>query len=403
MVSTVLNMLFSIGINYYLTKILEPIQYGNYSFIINIFIFSQTLFNFGLFYSVCREISLANDSITIRKFYYAGIIIWLFLSLCMCISLFIYALNVDSFREKNILGVFLSILPLGTVYIFTQFNELVLQGDNRINLLSISRFFPRLLFFVCLLSIFFFNIILDLKTILIIYLSTYLIVYALIVHQIRPVASGLKNCIKQILSTNKTYGFHIYLGSLFAVGVSNFIGIALGLMSPNNETVGFYNIALQISIPLSLIPNIVSTVLYKRFMTSTINKKIILILIMVSTVSFILILIFAKPFIDLIFGEKYLIAVALLKYMCLGALLYGIADFFIKYLVANGYGKEVKKISIIVGITSLLIMYPFIYLWSCYGAALIKVIAGLVYLVVVIYTYNKILKSKKINREQVMQ
>ena len=198
---------------------------------------------------------------------------------------------------------------------------------------------------------------------------------------------------EKIKDINKVYGFPIYIGSLFAVGTGSFVGIALGLLSEDNITVGFYNIAQQISIPLSMIPNIISTVLYKRYVsTSRINSKILLILLSLCIAIFICILLFAKPFISLVFGEEYLTAIPLLKYMCFGALSYGIADFFNKYLLSKGFGVQLRNVSIIVGIIMLLIAYPLIYYWGCYGAAYIKAVTGIVYIISIVFTYKKSIK-----------
>jgi len=311
----------------------------------------------------------------------------------MCVLLGIYSLTIDDFRDKQILNIFLAILPLGSVYLFTQFNESVLQGDNRINLLSVSRLLPRIIFFLCLLFIYLSKKNINLLFVLIVYFCTYIIVYVYIVRKIRPSFSNLRKNFEKIKDINKVYGFPIYIGSLFAVGTGSFVGIALGLLSEDNITVGFYNIAQQISIPLSMIPNIISTVLYKRYVsTSRINSKILLILLSLCIAIFICILLFAKPFISLVFGEEYLTAIPLLKYMCFGALSYGIADFFNKYLLSKGFGVQLRNVSIIVGIIMLLIAYPLIYYWGCYGAAYIKAVTGIVYIISIVFTYKKSIK-----------
>lgn len=268
-----------------------------------------------------------------------------------------------------------------------------MQGDNRINLLSVSRLLPRIIFFLCLLFIYLSKKNINLLFVLIVYFCTYIIVYVYIVRKIRPSFSNLRKNFEKIKDINKVYGFPIYIGSLFAVGTGSFVGIALGLLSEDNITVGFYNIAQQISIPLSMIPNIISTVLYKRYVsTSRINSKILLILLSLCIAIFICILLFAKPFISLVFGEEYLTAIPLLKYMCFGALSYGIADFFNKYLLSKGFGVQLRNVSIIVGIIMLLIAYPLIYYWGCYGAAYIKAVTGIVYIISIVFTYKKSIK-----------
>ena len=201
LLSTVLSMIFTIGVNYLLTRILDPVQYGNYSYIINIFILAQTLFNFGYFYTICRLISLIDDRKIIREYYCVGLIIWLLLSIVMCVLLGIYSLTIDDFRDKQILNIFLAILPLGSVYLFTQFNESVLQGDNRINLLSVSRLLPRIIFFLCLLFIYLSKKNINLLFVLIVYFCTYIIVYVYIVRKIRPSFSNLRKNFEKIKYT----------------------------------------------------------------------------------------------------------------------------------------------------------------------------------------------------------
>ena len=205
LLATAFSMLFLVGINFLLTRILDTEQYGNYSFIINIFVFSQTLFNFGFFYSICRLISISENDLAIRSYYYVGIIIWGILSVIMCLSLLVYSLFTENFENNGILGVFLSILPLGSVYLYTSFNEIVLQGDNRINLLSVSRVFPRVIFFSFLLIFYQFNNSGGLLSILVLYFVSYIIVYLYLLFKIRPVAFNVKICFKEIFSLNKDY------------------------------------------------------------------------------------------------------------------------------------------------------------------------------------------------------
>ena len=394
MASTILSMLFLIAINYYLTKLLTPSLYGNYSFIINIFVFSQTIFNFGFFYSICRLVSLSEDTFKIRSYYFAGILLWLFLSVTMVISLGVYSVFSENLKENDLLGSFLLVLPLGSVYLFTSFNELVLQGSNQISLLAISRLFPRIVFLLLLLFFFYSYVEVGVLGILISYFLSYIVVYGYIVYRLKPISKGCATTIREILIVNRDYGFPIYIGSVLSVGASNFVGVLLGILSVDNSSVGFYNIALQISIPLSMIPNIIATVLFKHFVsTDVISKKILCLLLLLCLFIYICIIVFSKPFIALVFGEGYLSSVALLKYMSLGFLLYGIADFFNKFLLSKGEGKELRNVSLWVGATILVISYPFIRLWGEIGASYIKLLSGIVYILFIIRLYRHSVKE----------
>ena len=154
LLSTVLSMIFTIGVNYLLTRILDPVQYGNYSYIINIFILAQTLFNFGYFYTICRLISLIDDRKIIREYYCVGLIIWLLLSIVMCVLLGIYSLTIDDFRDKQILNIFLAILPLGSVYLHNLMNPSCKEIIGLIYYLFQGYYRVLFSFYACCLYIF---------------------------------------------------------------------------------------------------------------------------------------------------------------------------------------------------------------------------------------------------------
>lgn len=394
MASTVLSMLFLIAINYFLTKLLTPVQYGNYSFIINIFVFSQTIFNFGFFYSICRLVSLSENIIKIRRYYFSGILLWVFLSGIMMLSLGVYSVFSDNLRENGLLGAFLLVLPMGSVYLFTSFNELILQGSNQISLLSISRLFPRILFLLILLFFFYSCIHISILGILVSYFLSYILVYTYIVCRLKPVRRGCSTTMKEIWQVNRDYGFPIYIGSVLSVGASNFVGVLLGMLNTNNVSVGFYNIALQISIPLSMIPNIISTVLFKHFvLTEAISKKVLCLLLFLCLFVYICIIVFSKPFVAIVFGEDYIASVTLLQYISLGFLLYGIADFFNKFLLSKGEGRALRNVSLWVGLTILFISYPLIKLWGEMGASYVKLFSGIIYTFLIVRLYSRSVKS----------
>ena len=109
--------------------------------------FHKLCFNLRFLFNMSINIYFRND-LAIRSYYYVGIIIWGILSVIMCLSLLVYSLFTENFENNGILGVFLSILPLGSVYLYTSFNEIVLQGNNRINLLSVQEYFKSYILFL---------------------------------------------------------------------------------------------------------------------------------------------------------------------------------------------------------------------------------------------------------------
>ena len=87
--TSIIVMILVLGINFFVTRILEKNSFGNYSLILNIFNFSQIIFNFGFFYSISRGIALIDDNLEHRELYGVGLMITLFLFILMFFCLLI--------------------------------------------------------------------------------------------------------------------------------------------------------------------------------------------------------------------------------------------------------------------------------------------------------------------------
>lgn len=394
--STAISMLMLLGSNYFLTKIFSPEQFGNYYFIINIFVLCQTIFNFGIFQSASRLIAISDNNKKNREFYAAGLIFIFLLYILMSICLLIYALNSSNIKEKDLLHPFLIAIPFGWVYLLTNFNELLLQGSNKIGLLAQARLLPRTLFFIILGIIFYSHLSGNLNKIIVLYFVSYICSYLYIVYKIKPSFSNLKDRTKEIISANKKFGFHIYIGALISVGVTSLSGILISYYGVDNTSVGYFSIATQICAPLALIPNVMATAFFRQFANSErINPKITRNMLFLSLVCLIIVLILAKPVILYIYGNEYLDAVTLVIYLAIGALLYGIADFYNRFLLSKGKGKELRNAAFLVGISLLLANIILIKYYGAIGAAISKVIAGIIYFTAIFTLYKRVCRENK--------
>lgn len=384
-------MLLSLGINFFLTRILSKELFGDYSLVVNIFLFSQILFNFGFFYGISRLIGIEENNLKQRELYGVGLIITFFLFIIMSICLLIYTCTI---KDEIVISGLLVSIPFGWAVLLNSFNELTLQGNNKIYLLSISRFFPKLLMLISVFSVYIFN--LDSKNItaiLILYFLSSILPFSYILYDLQPVFKNLKANWIVIKKSVFSFGFNIYIGSVLAVGASSISGILISYFGVNNIEVGYYSIALQISAPLSLIPNVLGTVFFKKFINSkTIEYKIIVLMLVISVILFALILIGAKFVILYIYGNSYINSLKLIYYLSASSLLYGIADFFNKFLLSKGKGKELRNASILVGLTLLVSNILLISGYGAVGAAVSTIISGLMYLLVIIFYYFKSIK-----------
>jgi O-antigen/teichoic acid export membrane protein len=148
--------------------------------------------------------------------------------------------------------------------------------------------------------------------------------------------------------------------------------------------------------PLSFIPNTIATTHYKEFsQLKVVPKKLLLLTIGISLGVLIALWLIVPVFVRFFYGEEFASVIDINFIVSLGVVLYGFGDFFNRFLGANGQGKTLRNSSFFVGAGVLISSILLIPKWGEYGAAFSKLIAGAVYLCIIIYHYNKFSKSKK--------
>lgn len=391
--TSLVNLVFSFYINMLLARILGKVDYGNFSFILNIFTFSQVFFVFGFFHSGSRLLAVSDDK-DIPKIYTAELIISVFLYLLMAISILFFSIVSKSVSENDLLLKIITILPLAWVFILINYFEILLPGNNDIKLLAKSRMFPRVIL-VVVVSIFYFLKFNGLTSILISYFTSYAISFLLILNNIPKSKANVVYFIKKIFTNNKNFGFKIYIGSVLSVGASQLSGLFISHYAPTNVEVGFFNIASQLSLPLTLIPSILGTVFFRDF--ARMNKIPINLFVLVLIIS-IIVLIFINllsPFlIRFFYGNDYSSSIGIINSLTYGAMLYGISDFFSKFLLAKGRGDELLKISIIVGAVLIISNILFIKFFLGLGAAYARIVSGVFFCLFSAYYYLQYIKHQ---------
>lgn len=390
--TSVAIMPLTLAINYFLTKLLGKEGFGDFSLVTNVFVFLQVVFNFGFFYSAGRLLAISKDERQQREYYGVGIMVVFVLFLIQSIIMYIFISTFNIFSNQNVQNIILFCIPFSCVFLFVNFNEQLLQGGNKIVLLSLSRLLPKALFLIFLIFTFFsFPEEKDVKTIFKLFLILSFLSYSIIVFLVRPIFNNFKFRLVEIRNATAAYGFNIYIGSLIAVGASTLSGILISFFGVSNTEVGFYSIALQFSAPLSLVPNVLATVAFKQFANSDfLDKKLVIAMYSISIFSLLAIFLIAKPMILLIYGTEYVKASQLIFILSIGSILYGISDFYNRFLLSKGEGKLLRDISFFVGGTLLISNIILIRSYGATGAAFSTVISGLMYVILIIFNFRKL-------------
>jgi O-antigen/teichoic acid export membrane protein len=302
-------------------------------------------------------------------------------------------------NEKGLRMVLLMVIPFSWTFLITKYFEVLFQADNKIRLLAKARLYPHLIYFVIILILYYFffqftgnRLILILAT----YFTGNVIASIYILLKLKPTFSNLKIRVEEIFHYNKTFGFNVYIGSLFAVGFSQLTGVLISYFASDNSGVGFYSLAMTIAAPLAFIPNVIATTHYKDFSISKkVDRKLLFITLAISCSALLLTIILVAPFIKIFYGAEFTPVIKLTYIVSFGIILNGLADFFNRFLGSHGKGRALRNSAFLVGLSILILNVVLIPLFGETGAAWTTFFSGLIYFLCMYFYYRALEKELK--------
>ena len=379
----VLSIPLSIVTSIIITRFLGSSGYGNFKFILNLFSLAVVVFTFGFYQAGNRALVLNSDPRKAREFYGAELIITTFLFLLMALFFCGYAMLDKNVNEKELRLVLLLVIPFSWIFLMTKYFEVLFQADNRIRLLAKSRLYPHLIYFVIIVAIYHFIFNYEGDRLLLILASYFIgnvIIAMYIIINLKPLFSNLRARVREIYHYNKTFGFSVYIGSLFAVGFSQLTGVLISYFASDNSGVGYYSLAMTIAAPLAFIPNVIATTHYKDFASSKrVSRKLLGITVAISGVAQVVIIILVGPFVKIFYGHDFVPVISLTYIASFGVIMNGLGDFFNRFLGSHGKGKALRNSAFIVGLSVLILNVALIPLYGEKGAAFTTLFAGLIY------------------------
>jgi O-antigen/teichoic acid export membrane protein len=384
----------SIISNIFITRFLGPVSFGDFKFLFYVFSLAMVLFNFGFFQAGNRAIVLSSDPVRTREMYGSMLIILGWIFVVFVISLVAYAFLDHNIAQKGLRSVLLFVIPFSWIFLLMNYFEVLFQADNKITLLARSRLYPKVFFFIAVLVLYI--MLRDfsgdrLFIIWVAFLGTHIAGFLYILQKVHPSFSNSRERIREIWQYNKSYGFNVYVGTLFNVALSSLSGLLIGYFSLTNAGVGFYALAVTISDPLNFIPNVIATTHYKEFsIRKKIEARLTKTTIMVSVAALILCWLLVGPFINIFYGAEFKPVIYLTLIVSSGIICNGLADYYNRFLGAHGQGKALRNSAIIVGVVLLICNFTLIPLFGETGAAITRILSGIVYLINMLWFYKRL-------------
>lgn len=377
------------------TRILGPEKFGDYKYIETVVRLIAGLVSVGFFISITRLIAINKDQEVEKKYLGLFVVILGIISLIGILIIFIYSFLEPLFIIENFGVTFRKLFFIVPAIIANLALLEILKGLNKIYTLALLTLTPLIIY---LISAYFFSSItsLSVETILLLYYGILFITALLIIVWLKPNFKYRKELVKELYKENKFNGRPIYYGSLAGVATANIAGICISYFLNDNKQVGFFMLALTVCSPLLIIPSVMGTTYFKKFVhLPKIPTKVILLSILITLIALIIFYTLIDYVVLNFYSLEYLPVARIAKLLIIGFLFHGLGDLINRFLGAKGEGKKLRNAAFFVGVVNILGYTLLIKYYQMNGAILTKILASCLYLIVMLYYYYNFIKKNK--------
>jgi O-antigen/teichoic acid export membrane protein len=392
-----ISLLSSMGFTFFSSVItaraLGPALYGDMKFIVILWTFFSLLVTLGHFHSGGRLLALEKQNENSREIIGIVLLIALMMGGLLVIVNIIIAYPLNQFLHLNITREMIMLAPLTLALPILSALTLILQGSNRIYLLSMLTVVPTILYLLCVLLL---NIVgkISPSTIILTQQLTYDIVALFVICRLKPVLKSIPFWWQAIKKQNKIYGTEVYKGSLASIasGYVNRLSLSYWI---DNTSIGFFSLASSLVEPLKLLPNAVAVTSFQKFAyQSKISNRVFIATITASVFSLFCALLFFGKAISWIFTKDFSSVGLMAIIGSFGAVLHGFGDIFNRFLGAHGQGKTLRNSAYLVGCVNIIGFFLLVPRFGAWGAVITSYIGvGTCYFIYMLIYYLKFINQ----------
>jgi O-antigen/teichoic acid export membrane protein len=388
-VSLLLTLVLGIAVSVINTRLLGPELFGDFKFIQTIWTVGVLFVTLGLLTTGGNLLARQHTPASERPVMGSLLIIAVAISLC-----FIVLMVLASFPLGQLYGAVVGAkirlyAALVFVFPFQIYLQEALRGTNDIRGLALLNVLPQLIYIPAALLL---NYVrgYSLDSALLLYLLSFVFTVMLLTVRVKPDFSEVRRGVREIAGSNRAVGFHIYIATLITTATANLGQFTLAYFH-DTKLVGQFMLALTITMPLTMIPNVIATTLFKQFASlDRIPRKVILtsgVLCVTTLIGFLLVI---KWVVLLLYTERF-VQVVPLAYLCAaGAVVHGMGDIFNRYLLVHGKTSALRSNAMQLGLISV-VGYVFLVIWyGSMGAVITKLMVDVVYLATMLTYYRKV-------------
>ncbi len=394
--SMILGIVLGVGVSVVNTRLLGPQQYGDLKFLQNLFGFSLNFLTLGVFVSGSRLLAHRDHEAIKHHLMGSLMILAVLISIIFMSWILLFSSFSNEIFKNNLAFVLILALPLLFVFPFQNCLESIMQGDNRIYELSAFKLIPSIGYLLIALSFNFFMPLTFISALMIQMLSLAIVIF-IVAHMLKPKFTNIRRTIALVWKENRTYGFPVYLGIIAGVASAQLGGLTIGYYI-DTVNVGYFSLAMTISMPLAMIPSAVGTTLFKEFANSNeIPLKATIITIILSIFALLLFLLIIKQLVILLYSKQFLVVVPLIYIVSIGCVIHGFGDYMNRFLGAHGMGRQLRNGAIAVGLSNVFGYTLLVYKFGIQGAALTQFTSAIIYCSMMFIFYKQFRKAQMID------
>ena len=386
---TIIGVFLGVLVSIVNTRFLEPSSYGYVRYVNNIIAFFSGIFLFGYFVSGSRLLALAKDKDEANRIKGGLVLILGVTILLMIVVMLISGFIHDYYLHKKFYYLFYLVIPVCGSTLLLNYINTSSQGDNSISTIAFARLLPQLIYLIIAFLIYKYSGA-SAEKMLLLQNGISVIVLLFLIFKNSPKFSSIKQTLRNLKNENKQYGIQVYYGSLAGVSVQYVAGVSLGVWGVDNTDVGFYTLALTVTMPLSMLPNVIGTTYFKQFAHQTfIPRKLLWGTYLMSITSLGAFVILIYPIVDILYNDSYANVAFYASVMAIGFTFHGLGDVYNRFLGAHGKGVFLRNAAWISGAVSLLGYTIGIYYYGITAAIITRILSSSIYYFSMLFYYRK--------------
>jgi O-antigen/teichoic acid export membrane protein len=364
--SSALNLAFTST----LARTLHREGFGVFSFCwFSIISYVGLLFEFGVFAAGARLLAVAGERDGERRLLGALLTAALVIGAAFGVTIAASGPLVDRIFDTNVAGILLAASPFVVAVPLQMMLEFACQGMNRIGTLAVLRLTLPTVGLAIVAVLFALPGGASPLRAVVAYVGGLLVATGVVAYLLRPSFENLGDELRRLLSATREFGLHMFVGRATTMLSARFDSVLIPYFI-GLPAVGVYNLARQISDPVATLARSLAMTRFKAFASraevSAYIQKWNAALLLVAVFG----LVTVGPLaVYLFFGRRYADAAPLIGPLGLAALFAGLFQPYNTFLSAQGRGREMRNISVAMGVVNTVGLLTFVPLFGVAGAA----------------------------------